>query len=149
MALSLGEAMEPFALLPTESAQRLSVAWRGHVVNGYADWEEQPTLRLHLWDEDEDVLLHWVDPYASNDLDDSSESALTAPMPGQVTRVHVQPGAQVKKGESLLVISAMKMEFLVSAPRDGMLEELLCKEGDVVTEGLPLGRLAPLEVKEG
>jgi 3-methylcrotonyl-CoA carboxylase alpha subunit len=104
----------------------------------------QPAIRLHLWNEDDDALLHWGDPYATGQLDEDAEASLTAPMPGQVMRVHVAPGATVQKGEALLVISAMKMEFLVSAPRDGIVEELLCKEGDIVTEGLTLARLAPL-----
>jgi 3-methylcrotonyl-CoA carboxylase alpha subunit len=144
LAIALDEEMEPIDLLPTESPWQLAVAWRGRVLRGWADWEMQPAIRLHLWSEDNDLLLYWNDPYATGQLDDDAEASLTAPMPGQVMRVHVGPGATVQKGEALLVISAMKMEFLVSAPRDGVVEELLCKEGDIVTEGLTLARLAPL-----
>ncbi|MFZ9313655.1 MAG: acetyl/propionyl/methylcrotonyl-CoA carboxylase subunit alpha [Burkholderiaceae bacterium] len=144
LAIGLGEALDPIDLLPTESPRQLAVCWRGQVLHGWADWERQPTVRLHLWTEDDDVLLQWDDPYATGQLDDDAEASLTAPMPGQVMRVHVGPGATVQKGEALLVISAMKMEFLVSAPRDGVVEALLCKEGDIVTEGLTLARLAPL-----
>ncbi|MEY3669742.1 MAG: hypothetical protein RL258_1137 [Pseudomonadota bacterium] len=144
LAIGLGEALDPIDLLPTESPRQLAVCWRGQVLHGWADWERQPTIRLHLWTEDDDVLLQWDDPYATGQLDDDAEASLTAPMPGQVMRVHVGPGATVQKGEALLVISAMKMEFLVSAPRDGVVEALLCKEGDIVTEGLTLARLAPL-----
>ena len=143
LAVALGDALEPIDLLPTESPRQLAVAWRGRVLRGWADWEMQPSIRLHLWNEDHDALLYWDDPYASGQLNDDAETALTAPMPGQVMRVHVVAGATVQKGEALLVISAMKMEFLVSAPRDGIVEELLCQEGDIVTEGLTLARLAP------
>ena len=143
LAIALDEEMEPIDLLPAESPRQLAVAWRGRVLRGWADWEMQPAIRLHLWSEDNDLLLYWGDPYATGQLDDDAEASLTAPMPGQVIRVHVGPGATVRKGESLLVISAMKMEFLVSAPRDGVVEELFCKEGDIVTEGLILARLVP------
>lgn len=60
---------------------------------------------------------------------------LTASMHGQVTQVLVRPGDSVHKGQSLVVMEAMKMEMRVKAPRDGQVKQVLCKVGDMVERG--------------
>ncbi|HVU10979.1 MAG TPA: biotin/lipoyl-containing protein [Phototrophicaceae bacterium] len=60
---------------------------------------------------------------------------LTAQMPGQVRSLNVQPGESVQKGQTLLVLEAMKMEIRVAAPADGRIRRLLVKAGDVVDRG--------------
>ena len=57
---------------------------------------------------------------------------LTAPMPGQVRAVNVNEGDIVTKGQTLLVLEAMKMEIRIHAPQDGVVERLLVKQGQVV-----------------
>ena len=57
---------------------------------------------------------------------------LTAPMPGQVRAVNVSEGEMVTKGQTLLVLEAMKMEIRVQAPRDGMVKKLFVKQGQTV-----------------
>ncbi|MCA8927293.1 MAG: biotin/lipoyl-binding protein, partial [Alphaproteobacteria bacterium] len=69
---------------------------------------------------------------------DTSGGRLTAPMPGKVTKVHVQAGATVKKGAPLLTLEAMKMEHTLSAPADGTVTAMRCGEGDQVDEGVEL-----------
>ncbi len=69
---------------------------------------------------------------------DTSGGKLTAPMPGKVTKVHVQAGAKVKKGAALLVLEAMKMEHTIAAPADGTVSALRFGEGDQVEEGVEL-----------
>ena len=49
---------------------------------------------------------------------------VTSPMPGKVIRVHVKPGDNVKKGDTLLIIEAMKMENQVVSPRDATVKEV-------------------------
>lgn len=71
----------------------------------------------------------------------SHHSSLTAPMPATVTRIHVQPGATVKKGETLLVLEAMKMELPVRAPADGTVVAVSCRQGELVQPGVPLVEL--------
>ena len=66
---------------------------------------------------------------------------LTAPMPGQVRSVEVEPGQAVKKGQTLVVVEAMKMEMRVPAPRDGTVKRLLVKPGDTVERGQVLVEL--------
>ncbi|HKG55414.1 MAG TPA: biotin/lipoyl-containing protein [Anaerolineales bacterium] len=59
-------------------------------------------------------------------------SELAAPMPGQVRAVNVSEEESVKKGQTLLVLEAMKMEIRIQAPRDGKVKKLLVKQGQTV-----------------
>ncbi len=68
-------------------------------------------------------------------------SSLTAPMPATVIRVNVAPGAAVKKGDTLIVLEAMKMELPIRAPADGTVASVRCKEGQLVQPGVPLVEL--------
>ena len=73
--------------------------------------------------------------------DPESENEVRSPMTGKVVSLHVKAGDEVKKGQVLLVITAMKMEFRVESPRDGSIESVDCAEGTVVDLGQPLVRL--------
>jgi biotin carboxyl carrier protein len=53
-------------------------------------------------------------------------------MPATVLKVHVAPGQPVKKGDTVVVLEAMKMELPVRAPGDGTVSAVLCREGDLV-----------------
>jgi 3-methylcrotonyl-CoA carboxylase alpha subunit len=77
-------------------------------------------------------------------LADSSTAAgrLTAPMPGKVVSFAVKTGDKVKKGQTLAVMEAMKMEHTIAAPKDGQVAELLYAPGDQVAEGAELLTLA-------
>jgi biotin carboxyl carrier protein len=57
---------------------------------------------------------------------------LTAPMPGQVRAVNVSEGESVTKGQTLLLLEAMKMEIRVQAPRDGVVKKLSVQQGQTV-----------------
>lgn len=58
--------------------------------------------------------------------------SLTAPMPATVIKVLVAPGVPVKKGDSVLVLEAMKMELPVRAPADAVVTTVNCREGELV-----------------
>src|SRR5262249_48652003 len=62
----------------------------------------------------------------------SASGALTAPMPATIIKVHVGPGDAVKKGDTLLVLEAMKMELPIRATGDGVVASVCCKEGELV-----------------
>jgi biotin carboxyl carrier protein len=68
----------------------------------------------------------------------AADHSLTAPMPGTVIKVLVAPGDTVRAGATLLVLEAMKMEWPLRAPRDGVVARLNCREGDLVQSDLPL-----------
>ncbi|GAB3034570.1 sodium-extruding oxaloacetate decarboxylase subunit alpha [Bowmanella dokdonensis] len=63
---------------------------------------------------------------------------LNAPLAGNVVKVLAKPGAEVSKGEVVLLMEAMKMETEVRASHDGQVVEVLVKEGDAVQSGQPL-----------
>ena len=61
-----------------------------------------------------------------------SALSLMAPMPARVSRILVQPGANVKKGDTLIVLEAMKMELPLRAPADAAVTAIHCREGELV-----------------
>ena len=63
---------------------------------------------------------------------------LSAPMPATVIKVLAELGREVKRGETLLLLEAMKMELPVRAPRDGKVKALHCQAGQLVQPGVPL-----------
>jgi glutaconyl-CoA/methylmalonyl-CoA decarboxylase subunit gamma len=60
---------------------------------------------------------------------------ITAPLPGNILEIRVNPGDIVEKGEVLLVMEAMKMENMVMADRKGVIESIGVKAGDAVLQG--------------
>jgi acetyl/propionyl-CoA carboxylase alpha subunit len=64
-----------------------------------------------------------------------SHGSLTAPMPATVRQVVTSPGAQVKQGEVLIVLEAMKMELPVRAPGGGKVARLNIRGGERVPAG--------------
>jgi biotin carboxyl carrier protein len=69
------------------------------------------------------------------------EGGLTAPMPGKIVKVLISEGGQVKKGDLLMILEAMKMEHKVLSPKDGKVKSLRFKEGDRVSQGEDLVEL--------
>ncbi len=67
---------------------------------------------------------------------------LTAPMPGRIVSVLVEPGQSVREGQPVLVLEAMKMEHTLTAPADGTVEEVRFAPGDLVDEATELVVLA-------
>jgi pyruvate carboxylase len=61
--------------------------------------------------------------------DPNDPSQVCAPLPGMVTEIAVSPGTEVKAGDKLVVIEAMKMLTTVSAPVDGIVKEIVVKKG--------------------
>ena len=61
-----------------------------------------------------------------------SEDSLSAAMPGHVTKVFVNVGDAVKRGQPLLILEAMKMEIKITAPHDGRVTKVLVKQGQMV-----------------
>jgi acetyl/propionyl-CoA carboxylase alpha subunit len=64
--------------------------------------------------------------------------ALTAPMPATVRKIEVAVGSQVRQGDVLILLEAMKMELPVRAPADGIVRRLNCREGEMVQAGQEL-----------
>jgi biotin carboxyl carrier protein len=67
--------------------------------------------------------------------DSSGPQSVTAPMPGRVIRVLVQPGQEVAAGEGLIVVEAMKMQNEMKAPRAGRVAAIKTVTGATVSAG--------------
>lgn len=63
---------------------------------------------------------------------------VNAPMPGTIFEVKANVGQQVKKGDVLLILEAMKMENEIMAPHDGVVSHIHVSKGASVSSGDPL-----------
>jgi biotin carboxyl carrier protein len=69
---------------------------------------------------------------------DENEPSLNSPLPGRVVKVLVGPGDVLKKGQPLVIIDSMKIEFEFKAPRAGTVEAVLAAEGKQIEMGQAL-----------
>jgi acetyl/propionyl-CoA carboxylase alpha subunit len=100
----------------------------------------------------EDANRYWVDGnifprvprYPSSESRASRESA-SSPMPGQVLRLLVAQGSEVRVEDPLVVLEAMKMEQTVYADADGVVEQVLVTTGQLVAPGQTLARISAKE----
>jgi biotin carboxyl carrier protein len=67
-----------------------------------------------------------------------AHEALSAPMPATVIKILAEPGQAVEKGDTLILLEAMKMELPVRAPGDGVVAAIKCREGELVQPGTAL-----------
>ena len=67
---------------------------------------------------------------------------IEAPLPGTITEVKVNVGDKVKKGDTIVVLEAMKMQNNIEAENDGEITSVLVKQGDSVMEGTVLATIA-------
>ena len=74
------------------------------------------------------------------DAGQDAVAVITSPMPGSVVAVHVEDGQHASRGEPIAAVEAMKMEHVLKAPIDGVVE-ILVKVGDQVGVDQPLARL--------
>ena len=61
-----------------------------------------------------------------------AENTVKAPMPGIILEVRVTNGDSVKKGDTLLILEAMKMENAILSPKDGVIKNILSEKGETV-----------------
>lgn len=96
---------------------------------------------LHLYIQGKHLVFS-VPADLTADEEGDSENKIIAPMPGSLTEVFVKPGQEVKKGERLVVVEAMKMQHTLYASNNGKVEEIFYTKGDLIDEGAELLKLS-------
>lgn len=66
---------------------------------------------------------------------------LTSPMPGKIFKVLKEAGSEVKKGEAILILEAMKMEHSIRSDKDGKVTKINYKVGELVQGGVTLAEV--------
>lgn len=89
----------------------------------------------YVWIDGRTFTLHREEPRARRRARERAAGSLAASMPGQVIALPVTPGQQVSRGQTLVVLEAMKMEQRITAPEEGIVAALHCRLGDVVERG--------------
>jgi 3-methylcrotonyl-CoA carboxylase alpha subunit len=116
----------------------LWVQWGGARCFSQIDWQGETA---HIFTPQGATRITVLDPLAHAGEAAEEGGRLTAPMPGKVVSFAVKAGDKVKAGQALAVMEAMKMEHTISAPKDGVVAELLYAPGDQVADGAELLKL--------
>jgi len=62
-------------------------------------------------------------------------NSIKAPMPGLILDIHVEAGQEVKEDDPLLILEAMKMENVITSPRDGVIKSINMSIGNTIDKG--------------
>lgn len=117
--------------------ERLKI--RSNIANNISTYNahiDESEITIFL--EDGKKTFELVQPKFLNATSDSMGSAankVVAPMPGVLEKVLVKPGDHVKKGDSLAVLIAMKMEHILKAPKDAVVKSIGGAVGSNVAKG--------------
>jgi 3-methylcrotonyl-CoA carboxylase alpha subunit len=95
-------------------------------------------LKMFSRDHGSVVFKQALPIFLSEQLGGGSLGDAVAPMPGVVEKVYVNDGDVVKAGDPLVVMIAMKMEYVIKAPKAGTVQKVLHNVGDFVTKDKPL-----------
>ena len=110
----------------------------GRVIEAYAGRDQEGATVVSVRGRDIEVRI--TDPKRLRGAADISDAAggraeIKTAMPGKVVRILVNNGAEVQKGDGLIVVEAMKMQNEMRSPKEGHVSELRVAEGDTVAAG--------------
>jgi len=83
-----------------------------------------------------DAEAKYLQNRKSDDMDD--DNTISSPMPGKVVKILIKKGDKVKAGDTVIIISAMKMESEYKVKKDRVIVDILVKEGDTIDGNQPL-----------
>ena len=101
-----------------------------------------------LFNKDTHAMFSVVLASLGDDNSDGDDANFSAPMNGTIVAHLVEKGQQVKKGDPILVMEAMKMEHSIIAPHDGSVEEFYFNPGELVDGGATLLAFSTKEAAE-
>ncbi|OYV27339.1 MAG: hypothetical protein B7Z82_05730 [Halothiobacillus sp. 20-54-6] len=90
---------------------------------------------ISLWQEDDGSLISRESVVSEVDI---KGEPIAATISGNVWKLLVEPGEAVQAGQVVVIVEAMKMEFAIEAPRDGVIAHCTCTPGQLVQMGQPL-----------
>ncbi|MCA8239365.1 acetyl/propionyl/methylcrotonyl-CoA carboxylase subunit alpha [Burkholderia sp. AU32262] len=134
--IAIGDAAaQPFAWTRGATPLDFDVTLGGVRSSGrvYADGDT-----FHVFTQGAAETFEWRNLLAHAGDAEHGGGRLTAPMPGKVIAVLVEPGQKVEAGTPLIVMEAMKMEHTIGAPSAGVVAEVLYGVGDQVADGAQL-----------
>ena len=82
-----------------------------------------------------DVETSAIERLHKKQTSEEGKVEITAPLPGIIYDIKIKQGTNVKQGQSLFTLMAMKMENDITAPRDGVVKEIKVKKEDNVSRG--------------
>ena len=114
----------------------------GKKVKVHAQWLQQQ-LWVHV-----SGKTFVVDPMAGKKIsgrknNGGNSDTVKAPMPGKITKIFVNAGDLAYKGQALIVMEAMKMEYTIKAEIDGKVQQIEVQVGDQVSLGKKLIKIEP------
>ena len=106
---------------------------------------EAPQHRYWVQVNGDACMLIWLSPLPEPGERSEGQGSLRAPMPGNVRAVLAIPGQRVRKGETLMLLEAMKMEHSIRAPYDGIVTTVAHQPGAMVQADAVLLEIAPAD----
>jgi 3-methylcrotonyl-CoA carboxylase alpha subunit len=88
-----------------------------------------------VWHKRRQTRVRWPERKAGGGLGAAQDGALRSPMPGKLTKVMIQAGDKVARGDRMAIVEAMKMEHVLHAPADGLVVSVPRAEGEQVELG--------------
>ncbi len=134
-----GKRHEIDALMLPHGAVSMLIDGRSHAIEFEEHSDEVAVLlktqvtRIDIVDERRARLRDATKAFSTE-----GKQIITAPMPGKVVKVLVKKGDEVKEGQGLVVVEAMKMENELRSPKAGKVVELAAQEGTAVENGAKL-----------
>ncbi len=106
------------------------------VIAQYQMFQKEKNLYLHN-DKIGNITLQLKDRFPVKNIANNTNEYLT-PMPSKVVKVEVQVGQSIKKDAPLIILNSMKMENVIIANEDGIIEEIYVVEGENIEAGVLL-----------
>jgi geranyl-CoA carboxylase alpha subunit len=106
---------------------------------------EAPHHRYWVQVDGDTCVLTWLSPLPEPEERREGQGSLRAPMPGNVRAVLAVPGQHVRKGETLMLLEAMKMEHSIRAPYDGIVIAIAHQPGAMVQADAVLLEISPAD----
>ena len=111
----------------SHNIELIEVEHKNYLVNTYAR-----SYNVQVVDAESKYLM-------SRRKDDTlEETIISSPMPGKIVRVLVRKGDKVKAGDTVIIVSAMKMESEYKVKKDRLIKDVKVKPGDIVSAHQPL-----------